>query len=245
MMVKLPRDERRGWALAVAASVIVHGAVFAILPKHETYFSQKSVRPDRATPSSPVESAPPLLLSLVPEVDAVPTPARPAEARPTADAAETPTEPAKIAETGAGMGSAPSDEVGEPAPAGVPGDAHVGPPGEPSGLRRGVPAMGVGEGVLAGARINAPTDVRALVPAFDSSMVSGEEGQDEKGGGLGGFLRGVGDFLEGIEIRGGGTGGPGGGGGGGFGGQGGGGNIGRPHGFQLQHSAAEARCTLR
>jgi hypothetical protein len=207
-------------------------------------------------------------------VEAAPTPAQPVRTLPTADAAETPTEPTQIAETGAGMGSAPSDEVGEPAPAGAPDDAHVGPMGEPSGLRRGVPAMGIGEGVLAGARIAAPTDVRALEPAFDSSMVAGEEGQDQKGGGLGGFLRGVGDFLEGIEIRGGGTGGPGGGGSGGFGGQGGGGkgggcgpkipsvgipqgpirpggrigvggSIGRPHGLQLDHSAAEARCSRR
>jgi hypothetical protein len=171
------------------------------------------------------------------------------------------------------MGAQASDEVGEPAPAGAPGDAHVGPPGEPSGLRRGVPARGLGEGVLAGARINAPTDVRALEPAFDSSMVSGEEGQDEKGGGLGGFLRGIGDFLEGVEVRGGGMGGPGGGGSGGFGGSGGGGkgggcgprvpNVGipqgplrpggrvgvgvggRPHGLQHDVTPSEERCSSR
>jgi translation initiation factor IF-2 len=271
MVVELPRDERRGWALAVAVSVILHGAAFAVLSNRETFLSQQSLIPDRSTPSAPAE-APPIMLSLVPDVDAAPTPVRPVENAPGAEAAAAPAEPTEVAETGTGMGAAASDEVGEPAPAGFPGDAHVGPPGEPSGLGRAVPARGLGEGVLAGARINAPTEVRALEPAFDSSMVSGEEGQNEKGGGLGGFLRGVGDFLEGVEIRGGGAGGPGGGGAGGIGGHGGGGKgggcgprvpnvgipqgpirpggrigvgIGRPHGLRLEHAAGEVRCDRR
>src|SRR5262245_26046206 len=93
MVVKLPRDERKSWALAVAVSVLFHTAVFAVLPKRASYFSPKKLDQSPSSAMRAEESGPPIILSMATEPEVAEVPARMTDAQPrqpTADASESP-----------------------------------------------------------------------------------------------------------------------------------------------------------